>query len=198
MSRSSRIGKALASNAVMLAVTATAAHAVAPPSKLDLHAVPVPPPTFSHLPSRWRSFATSGDLTPSGGQAGAFATSWPYRLATIDGPGGSIPRNAILVNVSLIRSNPGKRTGSLCSRTPHLAGHPPIRNLPLQLPSTTTATLDGTRWPEYRAFGRLGNSYNFEVRVDISNRHPSPKLLDLARRVVAGIRLPRWPTPTIC
>jgi hypothetical protein len=188
----------LASNVVVLALVATAAHAVAPMPELDLNAVSVPPPSFSHLPSRWRSFATSGDLTPSGAQAGAFATSWPYRLATIDGPAGSIPSNAILVNVSLIRSNPGKQTGSLCSRTPHLADHPPIRNLPLQLPPTTTATLDGTPWPEYQAFGRLGNSYNLEVRVDISNRHPSPKLLDLAQRVVAAIRLPRWPTPTIC
>ena len=182
---------------VLLALTPAAAYPAVPLPKLDLRAVPVPPPTFSHLPPRWRSFATSGDLTPGGAQSGAFATSWPYRLTTVDGPGGSMPPNAILVNVSLIRSNPGKRTGSLCGGTPHIAGYPPV-NLPLRLPTTTTATLEGTAWPEYRAFGRLGNSYNFEVRVDISNRHPSVELLRLARLAVAAIEFPRWPTPSIC
>ena len=112
---------------VLLAITTAAAHAATPASKLDLRAVPVPPPMFSSLPPRWRSFATSGDLTPRGAQAGVFATSWPYRLTTVDGPGGSMPPNAILVNVSLIRSNPGTQTGSLCGRTPHIAGYPPRR-----------------------------------------------------------------------
>jgi hypothetical protein len=147
---------------------------------------------------RWRAFATPGDLTPRGAQAGVFATSWPYQLPTIDGPAGSMPANAILVNVWLILSNPGKRTGNLCDRTPHLAGYPPVRSLPVQLPATTAATLEGTAWPEYRSFGRLGTSYNFEVRVDISNQHPSAKLLRLARLAVSAIEFPRWPTPTTC
>jgi hypothetical protein len=182
----------------LLPLTSAAAHAATPPSKLDLRAVPVPPPTFSHLPPRWRSFATPGDLTPLGAQSRVFATSWPYRLTTVDGPGGSMPRNAILVNVSLIRSNPGKQTGNLCGRTPHIAGYPPVRSLPLRLPTTTAATFEGTAWPEYRAFGRLGESYNFEVRVDISNRHPSAELLRLARFAVIAIEFPRWPTPSTC
>ena len=70
----------------LLAVTTAAAHAATPPSKLDLRALPVPPPTFSSLPPNWRSFATPGELTPRGARAGVFATSWPYRLATFDGP----------------------------------------------------------------------------------------------------------------
>jgi hypothetical protein len=197
VARFSRV-RTLVSVSALLALTAVAANAAAPPPKLDLRAVPVPPPTFSHLPPTWRAFATPGDLTPRGAQAGVFATSWPYRLTTVAGPAGSMPRDAVLVNVFLIRSNPGKQSGSLCGRTPHLAGYPPVRSLPLQLPTTTTATLDGPAWPEYRVFGRLGESYNFEVRVDVSNRHPSAKLLRLARLVVAAIDFPRWPRPTTC
>jgi hypothetical protein len=181
-----------------LPLTTAAGHAATPPPKLDLRAVPVPPPRFSHLPPGWRSFATSGDLTPRGAQSGVFATSWPYRLTSVDGPGGSIPSNAILVNVSLIRSNPGTQTGNLCGRTPRIAGYPAVHNLPLRLPTSTTATLEGTAWPEYRNFGRLGNSYNFEVRIDISNRHPSAELLRLARLAAATIEFPRWPTPSTC
>ena len=63
---------------------------------------------------------------------------------------------------------------------------------------TTKATLEGSAWPEYRTFGRLGESYNFEVRVDISSRRPSAELLRLARLAVAAIKFPRWPTPTTC
>jgi hypothetical protein len=182
----------------LLAVTAAAAHAAAPQPKLDLRAVPVRAPTFSYLPATWRAFATPGDLTPRGAQAGAFATSWPFRLTTVDGPAGSMPADAILVNVSLIRTNPSKQIGSLCERTPHLASHPPVHRLPLRLPMTTAATLEGTAWPEYRVFGRLGDSYNFDVRVDISSQRPSARLLRLARLVVAHVNLPRWPTPTTC
>jgi hypothetical protein len=187
----------LVSVSALLALTAVAANASAPP-KLDLRAVPVPPPTFSRLPPGWRAFAPAGDLTPHGVQAGVFATSWPYLLTTVDGPAGSMPRDAVLVNVWLSRSKPGKQSGSLCGRTPHLASYPPVRSLPLNLPTSTTATLDGPAWPEYRVFGRLGESYNFEVRVDVSSRHPSSKLLRLARLVVAAIEFPRWPTPTNC
>jgi hypothetical protein len=182
----------------LLPLTTAAGHAATPPPKVDLRAVPVPPPRFSHLPPRWRSFATSGDLTPRGAQSGVFATSWPYRLTTVDGPGGSIPPNAILVNVSLIRSNPGNGPAASAAEHPTSPATSLIHTLPLRLPTTTTATLDGTAWPEYRVFGRLGNSYNVEVRVDISNRHPSAELLRLARLAVAAIEFPRWPTPTTC
>jgi hypothetical protein len=182
---------------VLLTLSGPSDAAAAMP-KLDLHAVPVPAPTFSHLPAGWRAFSTPGELTPAGAQTSVFATSWPYRLATVDGPAGSMSANAVLVSVSLIRRNPGKHSGSLCRRTPRLSGYPPVRHLPVDLPATTAATLDGTAWPEYRSFGRLGNSYNFEVRVDISTRRPSVKLLRLARLAVAAIRFPRWPTPTTC
>jgi hypothetical protein len=184
--------------AALPALTAVAAHGAAPLPKLDLRAVALAPPTFSRLPSGWRSFTTWGDLTPRGGQTSALATSWPYRLNTVDGPGGSIPANAILITVSLIRHNPGTQSGNLCRQTPRLTGYAPVGVLPLRLPATTTATLDGTPWPEYRVFGRLGNSYNFEVRVDISSRHPSTGLLRRARSAVAAIKLPRWPTPATC
>jgi hypothetical protein len=182
----------------LLVLSAVSAYAAAAQPKLDLRAVSVPPPTFSHLPAGWRTFATPGDLTPSGAQAGAFATSWPFRLATIDGPAGSMPPDAILVNVSLIRRNPGKRTGSLCGQTPHIPGYASVRDLPIHLPAITTAVLEGTTWPEYRVFGRLGASYNFEVRVDISTQHPSADLLRSAQLAVATINFPLWPTPKTC
>ncbi len=74
-----------------------------------------------------------------------------------------------------------------------------MRSASIRLQATTTAVLaDGTSWPEYRIFGRVDESYNVEVRIDISSRHPSAALLRVARRVVAGIDLPRWPTPAVC
>jgi hypothetical protein len=179
-----------------LALLAPAAYGAAP--VLDLQAVPVAAPTFSSLPAGWRSFTTPGDLTPRGAQTGALAVSWPFRLATVGGPAGAMPRNAVLVTVSLFRLNAGGMHGSLCDTTPTLAGHPGLRALPLRLPATTSATLEGTSWPEYRIFGRLDGSYDFEVRVDIGARDPSPRLRRLAERVVSAIVLPRWPRPAAC
>ena len=89
--------------------------------------------------------------------------------------------------------------GNLCGRTPHLTDYPLVRKLPLHLPRTTAHTFEGAdNIPEYRILGRIGESYNFEVRVVIDRHRPTPAQLDAAQRAVSAIRFPRWPTPARC
>jgi hypothetical protein len=89
--------------------------------------------------------------------------------------------------------------GNLCRRTPHLADYPLVRKLPLHLPRTTAHTFEGAdNIPEYRILGRIGESYNFEVRVVIDRHRPTRALLAAAQRGVSAIRFPRWPTPARC
>jgi hypothetical protein len=45
--------------------------------------------------------------------------------------------------------------------------------------------------PEYRVFGRTPD-YLVEVRADINNPDPGPALIEEARGVVRGLRLPDW------
>ena len=158
----------------------------------------VPAPRFAQLPSGWTQLRTPGVLTIHGANASAYALSWKYR-PTWDGWASHMPRGGIAVTVLLIRREPGSATGAnLCRTAPHLPGHPP-RRLPLHLPATTTATLEGAPGtPEYRVFGRFRDSYAFEVRVDIRDPHPTAALLATARRVVAGIVFPLWPSRTHC
>lgn len=74
-----------------------------------------------------------------------------------------------------------------------------MRSLPLRLPRTTTATFEGSpEIPEYQVFGRIGESYNFEVRVDINTPRPSAAMLNTAQHAVAAIDYPRWPNPLRC
>jgi hypothetical protein len=161
-------------------------------------AIVVPAPSFKGLPTGWRQFNDAPDfLTPRGANAGAVATSWRYRPNS-RGWAGSLPRNGIVVSVNLIRRNPGT-LGNLCGRTPHLRDYPLVRKLPLRLPRTTTHTFEGADGiPEYRIFGRIGESYNFEVRVVIDRHQPTRALLAAAQRGVNAIRFPRWPTPARC
>jgi hypothetical protein len=162
-------------------------------------AIVVPAPSFKGLPHSWRQFNDAPDfLTRRGANAGAVATSWRYRPNS-SGWAGSLPPDGIVVSVNLIRRNPGKTVGNLCGRTPHLRDYPLVRKLPLRLPLTTTHTFDGADdIPEYRIFGRIGDSYNFEVRVVIARHRPTPALLAAAQRGVSAIRFPRWPTPAHC
>jgi hypothetical protein len=162
-------------------------------------AIVVPAPSFKALPRGWRQFNDAPDfLTRRGANAGAFATSWRYRQNSF-GWARSLPRDGIVVSVYLIRRNPGKTVGNLCGRTPHLRDYPLVRKLPLRLPRTTTHTFEGADdIPEYRIFGRIGESYNFEVRVVIARHRPTGALLAAAQHVVAAIRFPRWPTPARC
>lgn len=111
-----------------------------------------------------------------------------------------MPRNGIAVEVLLIRREVDGATGlNLCRYTPHLDTYPLVRKLPLRLPATTSSTLEGApKVPEYRVLGRIGESYNFEVRVEINNPHPDAALLSTAQHVVSAIRFPRWPNRANC
>jgi len=100
---------------------------------------------------------------------GGFATSWPYR----PGPHGwavSIPANGIVVQVFFVRDSP------------------PYPRLELRLPRTTRFMLDGSLdVREYRISGRV-LGHNVEVWTDIRSRHPTPRLLRTAQRVVSALR----------
>ena len=163
-------------------------------------ALVVPAPRFVRLPGGWRQFNDSPNLlTRRGANASAYALSWAYHPNSL-GWAGSIPRDGIAVSVYVIRREVGAATGlNLCRYTPHLSAYPLVRRLPLRLPSTTTATLEGApKIPEYRVFGRIGESYNFEVRVDINRAHPGAALLKAAQRAVSAISFPRWPNKDHC
>jgi hypothetical protein len=148
----------------------------------------------------WRQFNDAPDLlTRRGANASAYALSWPYRPNSL-GWAGAMPRDGIAASVYLIRRDVGAATGlNLCRYTPHLSAYPLVRKLPLHLPSTTTDTLEGApNIPEYRVFGRIGESYNVEVRVDINNPRPGAALLSAAQRAVSAISFPRWPNKDRC
>jgi hypothetical protein len=88
---------------------------------------------------------------------------------------------------------------NLCLHTPHLADAPPIRRLPLRLSRTTGSRLEGAPdVPEYRVFGRMGEMYNVDLRVDINDPHPTRSMLRAAQQVVSGLRFPVWPRRRTC
>jgi hypothetical protein len=133
---------------------------------------------------------------------GAGALLLRAQLAYKPGPFGwanSMPAGAIAVNVILIRRAAGRSSANLCGRAPHLPGFPRIRRLPLRLPRTTTDRQEGQpRVPEYRVFGRMDDSYNVDLHVDVNSLHPSPNMLRAAQTVVSGIRFPSWPRLRSC
>ena len=196
------IGVALALSAVVLAALAggvTAATGAARHAQASA-ALVVPAPRFVRLPRGWRQFNDAPDLlTRQGANASAYALSWAYHPNGL-GWAGSMPRDGIVVSVYLIRREVGSATGlNFCRYTPHLGVYPLVRKLPLRLPSTTTATLEGApNIPEYRVFGRIGESYNFEVRVDVNNPHPSAAPLNAAQSAVSAISFPRWSNRANC
>jgi hypothetical protein len=187
---------------IVAAVALVLLAAPAPAARHDAQrgaTLPVPAPRFAGLPRGWRQLGDGGLLTRRGANASAVATSWAYHPSSL-GWAAAIPRGGIAVEVLLIRREPGAATGlDLCRVTPHLASYPLVRRLPLRLPATTSATLEGSPdVPEYRIFGRIGESYDFEVRVDVRSRRPAAALLAVAQRAVAAIRFPRWPNRERC
>jgi hypothetical protein len=124
------------------------------------HATPPITVSFAHLPPGWRQYPDNG---------GELAMSWPYRPGPA-GWGTSIPRNGIVVHVFFVRDNP------------------PLPELRLRLPTTTTFTLEGaTGVREYRISGRV-RGHNVEVWVDIRRSSPSLRQLRLAQSVVSAVR----------
>jgi hypothetical protein len=158
----------------------------------------VQPAKFSYLPAGWETLPTTpAVLTPAGADTESTALSWHYKPNRF-GWATSIPRNGSAVHVILIRRASGPPI-NLCHDTPHVQGSPKIRHLPLRLPSRANGTLEGaTNVPEYRIFGRLDNSYNVDLRLDIKNRHPTYRMLRTAQAIVSRIHFPLWPRPLHC
>jgi hypothetical protein len=159
----------------------------------------LPSAKFARLPGGWRAFDREfGLLTRRGGDVESYALSWPYRRNSF-GWANSMPRNAIAIEVLLLRTSADGSRINLCLHTPHLGGFPPIRRLPLRLPRTTGDRLEGApNVPEYRVFGRIDDMYNVDLRVDVNNPRPTPAMLRTAQKVVAAIAFPDWPRRRHC
>ena len=172
--------------AVLLVLAAVASLGTAP-GRPDA----VPAAKFTRVPHGWRAFDRDfAVLSSRGGSVQSYALSWAYTPGPF-GWANRMPRDAIAVSVILIRD-------SRC-RALHYGTSPPIRHLPLRLPTTTRDRQEGQPdIPEYRVFGRMGESYNVDLRVDINNVRPSNAMLRLAQSVVDGIHFPNWPRPARC
>jgi hypothetical protein len=154
--------------------------------------------TFPSLPAGWRAFDDDfGLLGHDGADVTTYALSWRYQPNSL-GWADSMPRGAVAISVQLSRRL-GRRAGvNLCARAPVWPGFP-ARHLPLRLPVRTRATLDGSpQIPEYRIEGRLGKAYNVDLRVDVNAPRPAPATLALARRLVAHLGFPAWPSLKSC
>lgn len=175
------------STAVPAAADTAATRAAAPPAK------------FTHLPAGWRAFDRLGSfLDRRGADVNSYAMSWAYK-PNPHGWANQMPPNALAVQVILIRRDPAHPSANLCRTAPRLSGYTTIQRLPLKLPKTTRASLEGRpSIPEYRVLAHLDNLYNIDVRVDINRAHPTPAMLQIAQRVVSGLRFPHWPLSARC
>jgi hypothetical protein len=161
--------------------------------------IAVHPAKFTYVPQGWRAFDQNfALLTRRGADVESYALSWAYKPNS-HGWANRMPPNTIGVNVILIRRTTTNPAANLCHETPHLAAYPAIRHFPIVLPKSTTNTQEGEpNIPEYRVFGRFDERYNIDLRVDINRAHPTRAMLQLAQRVVSGLRFPRWPLLTHC
>lgn len=166
------------------------------PAKIRLA---VHPAKFTYVPAGWKtSDQNFGLLSRRGADVESYALSWGYKPNPL-GWANRMPPNAIAVHVILIRRSPTNPAANLCGQMPHLPGFPLIRHFPLVLPKMTAATQEGEPdIPEYRVFGRFDNLYDIDLRVDINRLHATPAMLELAQRVVSGLRFPRWPLVRDC
>jgi len=146
---------------------------------------------FTRVPHGWRAFDRDfAVLSNRGGNVQSYALSWAYTPGPF-GWANQMPHSAIAVSVILIRDS---RCGAV-----HHPGFPAIRHLPLRLPATTRDRQEGQpNIPEYRVAGRMGESYNVDLRVDINNVRPTRAMLRVAQSVVDGIHFPKWRRPAAC
>jgi hypothetical protein len=154
--------------------------------------------TFAYRPHGWRVFDRDfAYLTRRGADVESVALSWPYRPNQF-GWATRMPPNGVAVTVHLIRRSADPRA-NLCGGVPHWPGAPRIRRLPLRLPSTTSDRLEGAPGVlEYRVSGRMDESYNVDLRVDVNRLRPTRVMLRRAQAIVSAIRFPRWPRPKRC
>jgi hypothetical protein len=141
---------------------------------------------FRSLPPGWRQF---DELVQRRGPchviANSLAANFRADRAGSHGWAATMPPDGIAIGVSLI--------GPVIPGDERRADYPPADELPLELPRTTTSSLEGSPdVPEYRVFRRTPD-YLVEVRADINNPEPGAALLDEAQSVVSRLRLPDWP-----
>jgi hypothetical protein len=188
-------------SSLCLAVLALVTGTVSGSAKSDVQRRPIvlASAKFGQLPPGWRAFQNDfGFLTRRGGSAESYALSWSY-VPNSMGWARHLPNGGIAVSVLLLRRSPGRLRINLCRYTPHLRGSPKIRRLPLQLPNVTSDLLEGAPTVrEYRIFGRMDESYNVDLRVDINSIHPTRTMLRRAQSVVRHIHFPNWPRPMHC
>ena len=144
-----------------MAATLTFAAALAAPALATPAATTVAPVTLPKLPAGWTAWSARPFLLkPHGTHVETTITSWGYRFsAPGPGPGNAVPAGGIMIDISLLRSQANRsHRVNLCSTAPVISGYPRV-TLPLTLPKTTTATLEGTpRVKEFRVFGHTGTS----------------------------------------
>jgi hypothetical protein len=160
----------------------------------------VQPVKFTQLPRGWKTFdsrfATLSRHRPTSTYADAL--SWAYKPNPY-GWASQMPRGGVAVSVILARGSGNEPFLNLCRYTPHLSGFPKIRRLPLRLPRITGDRLEGApNVVEYRVFGRMDESYNVDLRVDVNALHPSRTLRRRAPFVVNHIHFPPWPRVKRC
>ena len=162
-----------------------------PPKPVVVHAA-----RFAYRSAGWRfEEGDFGVLTRRGADVESAAFSFrPYPL----GWALRFPPNGIAVTVHLIRRSANPHA-NLCGSVPHWPDSPEIRRLPLRLPKTTSHRLEGDDGVlEYRVFGRMDESYNVDLRVDVKRLRPTAAMLRQAQAVVNGIRFPSWPRLKRC
>jgi hypothetical protein len=163
-------------------------------------AIIVRPAKFNHLPPGWTALDSHSGTLSRHRPASTYrdALSWRYR-PTQHGWASQIPWNGIAVSIILFRGSGNEPFLNLCRFTPHLSGFPRIRRLPLRLPRNPGGSLEGApNVSEYRVFGRMDESYNVDLRVDVNSPHPSRALLRRAQSVVSHVRFPTWPRLKRC
>src|SRR3954469_4693118 len=192
--RALRLGVVLALAATVMGTSVGTRAGTAAPQRHVVHGA-----TFRSLPAEWCAFDNDfGLLDHKGADVTTYALSWRYQPNSL-GWADSMPRGAVAISVQLSRRQLARTTRvNLCARAPAWPSFP-ARRLPLRLPLRTHATLDGSpQIPEYRIEGRLGTAYNVDVRVDVNAPRPAAATLALARRLVAHLHFPTWPTLQSC
>jgi hypothetical protein len=160
----------------------------------------VQPAKLTHLPLGWTTPDSRYARLSRHGGASTYsdALNWRYKPSQY-GWASQIPRDGIAVSIILFRGSGNDPFLNLCRYTPHLSGFPKIRRLPLRLPKITGGSLEGApKVLEYRVFGRMGESYNVDLRVDVNSLHPGTAMLRRAQSVVSQIRFPTWPRLKHC
>ena len=128
----------------------------------------------------------------------------PIALVLVFAGGSLAQRKPIVVHAARFTNVPhgwrvSDRDFGFLTRRGAGVGSLEIRRLPLRLPGTTSHRLEGdSRVLEFHVAGRMDESYNVDLRVDVNRLHLGAAMLRRAQAVVSGLRFPRWPKLKRC